>query len=187
MFRYWTLFFFKLFNIFFWIVNNGFHFIIADDSQDECLKCGKTYTISDKQQFTGRCPGCSRDQAFPTNFSISRLTESTPKCYNKNISNISSNDFTIASLASPHFDRSPPFSSAQFFTTPPHVKGALSPISTLSPMFTGMLPGLTSVSSRPSDKLKLYGQFVVDERIINNDHSQVRQLWPGVPTHGYWN
>ncbi|XP_052060500.1 zinc finger protein 235-like [Mytilus californianus] len=148
-----------------------------NDSQDECLKCGKTFTVTDKQVFTGRCIGCSHDQQLLTNFSISRLTESTPKCYSKNLN---SNDFRrTSSLTSPHFERSPPFSSAQFFTTPSHVTAALSPITALNPIFTGMVPGFTPVSSRSSENLKLYGQFMLDE------HAQGRQLWTGVPAHGY--
>lgn len=133
------------------------------------MKCGKTYTVSDKQMFTGRCSNCSS-----SDFSISRLTESTPKCYTKSMTEYHRN-----SISSPGFDSSSPFPAQTFFSTPTHVTGSLSPITTLNPMFTGLVPGLTPVSSRANEKMKFYGQYLLDE------HSQGRQLWPGVSAHGY--
>ena len=152
------------------------------------------------------CTECSSptDNSANTNkrkrssdFSISRLTESTPKRPSESSPRSLVDDFSRDRITSPNFERSPPFYSSRFLPFPG--QSALSPIQPHHGMLPSRLPhGLSPLSNRQSvpltstaEQMKLFSfpceQFPVDSRIFGNDVMAQRQAsyWSNVMAHGY--
>lgn len=169
------------------------------DSQDECVKCGKAYVGSSP---TRQCPACISEETIKhslnirktnSDFSISRLTQSTPKRPMESDPRTLAQDFPREPLGSPPFERSPPFYSTKMMSFPVSAHAALSPISPqniLSPghrAFSPIVVRHSGMLSPPSDHMNMFG-IHGDHRRSYGSGSDVlphRPFWTGSITHGY--
>ncbi|KAJ8316390.1 hypothetical protein KUTeg_006404 [Tegillarca granosa] len=169
------------------------------DFQNNCVRCRKRSYIS--SQTNGLCMNCvdeeesrSKLSKNSTDFSISRLTDSTPKCLSEDSRKFAS-DFYRPSLTSPqYYDKSPPFSSPSFITSPPQKHAAHSPfqISRMRPTQFTSFPMNNGVISPFGDSLKHFGfareHFLADGRTYSDEMQSAlahQRMWPGVITNGY--
>ncbi|OWF47824.1 zinc finger protein 629-like [Mizuhopecten yessoensis] len=171
-----------------------------NDTQDECVRCGKAFLGSSTSP-TRQCSECvtlentenSRKVRKPSSdFSISRLTQSTPKRSLDSDPRTLSQDFPREPLGSPSFDRSPPFYSPKLMSFPLSAHAALSPISPqnviMSPRHRGFSPIVVRHSgmlSPSNEHMKMFGILGDQRHSYGSDVIPHRPFWSGSLTHGY--